>query len=322
MGDFPVPRPFLKWAGGKTQLADALLERKPAYFDTYHEPFVGSGAIFFRLYREYQIRHAILSDLNAELIDTYLALRDHVAEVINILSEFPHSEGFYYEIRGKDPWKLTLPERAARMIYLNKTGYNGLYRVNQQGQFNVPFGRYKSPKYLDRDNLLAVSQALQKVEILCTSFDTIVDRTEPGDWVYFDPPYVPVSQTANFTSYHAHGFSLRDQERLRDICIQLSQNNIYIMVSNSDTATVRSLYKSPYFAVDEVLANRAINCNGARRGKITELVITNYPVNRAIQLQLLEQRVPCLSTAPSNTRGLRNCRPWLWGGGWGVSAAS
>lgn len=294
MSDLPVPRPFLKWAGGKTQLADALLARKPPHFNAYHEPFVGSGALFFRLYRENLIRRAILSDINAELIDTYLAIRDHVAEVIGVLSEFPYSKEFYYEIRSKDPWKLSLPERAARMIYLNKTGYNGLYRVNRQGQFNVPFGRYKSPKYLDRDNLLAVSRALQNVEILCASFDTVVDRAEPGDWVYFDPPYVPVSQTANFTSYHANGFGLQDHERLRDVCIRLSERNVYIMVSNSDTTTVRSLYQSQYFVIDEVLANRAINCNGAKRDKITELVIINYPVNRAIQLQLLEQQAPYL----------------------------
>ncbi|HXG07748.1 MAG TPA: DNA adenine methylase [Nitrososphaera sp.] len=141
---------------------------------------------------------------------------------------------------------------------------------------------------------MAVSHALQNVEILCASFETVVDRAEPGDWVYFDPPYVPVSQTANFTSYHANGFGLQDQEKLRNVCVALSQNNVYITVSNSDTSIVRSLYNSPYFSIDEVLANRAINCNGAKRGKITELVITNYPVNRAIQLQLLEQRAPYL----------------------------
>ncbi len=294
MGDLPIPRPFLKWAGGKTQLADALLERMPISFNVYHEPFIGSGAIFFRLYREQKIRHAVLSDLNAELIDTYLAIRDCVSEVIKILSEFPHKEKFYYDIRAKDPWKLSLPERAARMIYLNKTGYNGLYRVNRQGLFNVPFGRYKSPKYLDKENLLAVSQALQDIEILCAPFESVIDRADAGDWVYFDPPYVPMSQTANFTSYHANGFGLKDQERLRDVCIELSRNNVYITLSNSDTEIIRSLYASAYFAIDEVLANRAINCNGAKRGKITELVITNYPVERAIQLQLLEQRAPYL----------------------------
>lgn len=294
MGDLPVPRPFLKWAGGKTQLADALLERMPLVFNTYHEPFIGSGAVFFRLYREKKIKHAILSDLNAELIDTYLAVRDCVSDVIKVLSEFPHKEKFYYDIRAKDPWKLSLPERAARMIYLNKTGYNGLYRVNRQGMFNVPFGRYKSPKYLDKDNLLAVSRALQNVDILCTSFETVLERANPGDWIYFDPPYVPLSQTSNFTSYHANGFGLRDQERLRDVCIELSRNNVYITLSNSDTDIIRDLYGSAYFVIDKVLANRAINCNGAKRGKITELIVTNYPIEQAAQLRLLEKKSPYL----------------------------
>jgi len=294
MSNLPVPRPFLKWAGGKTQLADALLERMPLVFNVYHEPFVGSGALFFRLYRERRIRHAVLSDLNAELIDTYLAIRDSVSEVIRLLSEFPYDREFYYAIREKDPWQLSLPQRAARMIYLNKTGYNGLYRVNRRGKFNVPFGRYKSPKYLDQENLLAVSRALQDVDILCTPFETVLERVVPGDWVYFDPPYVPLSQTANFTSYNASGFGLSDQERLRDICVELSENKVYVMLSNSDTEAIRSLYDLPYFTIDEVLANRAINCNGAKRGKITELVITNYPVERAIQLRLLEQRAPYL----------------------------
>jgi len=294
MSNLPVPRPFLKWAGGKTQLADALLERMPLVFNVYHEPFVGSGALFFRLYREGRIRHAVLSDINPELMDTYLAIRDSVSEVIKLLSEFPHDREFYYALREKDPWQLSLPERAARMIYLNKTGYNGLYRVNRQGKFNVPFGRYKSPKYLDQENLLAVSQALQDVDILCAPFETVLERVLPGDWVYFDPPYAPLSQTANFTSYHANGFGLSDQERLRDVCVELSKNKVYVMLSNSDTEIIRSLYSLPYFTINEVLANRAINCNGAKRGKITELVITNYPVERAIQLRLLEQRAPYL----------------------------
>ncbi len=293
-----VPRPFLKWAGGKTQLADALLERMPACFNTYHEPFVGSGAVFFRLYREGRIRRAILSDVNAELIDTYLAIRDHVNEVIELLAEFPHNKDFYYEIRAKDPAIMSLPERAARMIYLNKTGYNGLYRVNRQGKFNVPFGRYKSPKYYDRENLIAVSHALQEIEILCESFETVVVRAKAGDWVYFDPPYVPLSQTAHFTSYNANGFGIREQELLRDVCVELSRNKVYVMLSNSNTPIVRSLYESSYFMIDEVLANRAINSNGARRGRITELVITNYPNNRAVQLRLLESGVPYLVLNP------------------------
>ncbi|GBC85701.1 Modification methylase DpnIIA [bacterium HR11] len=253
----------------------------PPVFHVYHEPFVGSGALFFRLYREHRIRRAVLSDINAELIDTYLAIRDRVSEVIRLLSEFPYSKEFYYAIREKDPWQLSLPERAARMIYLNKTGYNGLYRVNRQGKFNVPFGRYKAPQYLDRENLLAVSRALQDVDILCAPFETVLERASPGDWVYFDPPYAPLSPTAHFTAYHADGFGPSDQERLRDICVELSRRKVYVMLSNSDTEIIRSLYSLPYFIIDEVSAHRAINCKGTKRGKITELVITNYLVERS-----------------------------------------
>jgi DNA adenine methylase len=294
MGNQSVPRPFLKWAGGKTRLANDLLARAPVRFNTYHEPFVGSGALFFRLYREKRIKHAILSDINAELIDTYQAIRDCVDDVIAILATYPHEKTFYYELRAKDPWALSLPERAARMIYLNKTGYNGLYRVNQKGQFNVPFGRYKSPKYLDPENLRAVSDALQHVEILCTSFESVVERANPGDWVYFDPPYVPLSPTANFTAYQPDGFGLAEQERLRDVCIALTQNNVAVMLSNSDTEIVRNLYADEIFTIEEVMANRAINSNGAKRGKITELVVMNYPPNQAVQLRLLEQGAPYL----------------------------
>ena len=289
-----LPKPFLKWAGGKTQLADDILQRMPVSFNTYFEPFVGSGAIFFRLYREKKIRHAVLSDINAELIETYKAIRDCVDEVIEYLSCFPHEKSFYYELRAKDPWSLTLPERAARMIYLNKTGYNGLYRVNRQGKFNVPFGKYKSPKYLDEENLKAVSHALQRVELICAPFDIVLQKSSPGDWVYFDPPYVPLSQTANFTSYYSNGFNLRDQERLRDVCIELTKKNVYVTLSNSDTPITTNLFSYPFFSRDTVYSNRAINCNGSKRGKITELIIANYPMQREIQLRLLENHAPYL----------------------------
>jgi DNA adenine methylase len=288
MNETSLPKPFLKWAGGKTQLADDILQRMPVCFNTYFEPFVGSGAIFFRLYREKKIGHAVLSDINAELIDTYIAIRDRVDEVINILSDFPYDKKFYYELRSKDPWSMSLPERAARMIYLNKTGYNGLYRVNRQGKFNVPFGKYKSPKYLDEENLKAVSRALEKVELICASFDIVLEKANPGDWVYFDPPYIPLSQTANFTSYYSDGFTLRDQEKLRDICIELTKKNVYITLSNSDTPITTNLFSYPFFSKNIVYSNRAINCNGSKRGKITELIISNYPMQREVQLRLLE----------------------------------
>ncbi len=271
-----LPRPFLKWAGGKTQLTDALLARIPPAFGTYHEPFVGSGALFFRLYREQKITRAVLSDINPELIDTYLAIRDQPEAVIKLLGEFPYEEAFYYQLRDRDPWALSQAERAARMIYLNKTGYNGLYRVNRQGRFNVPFGRYKSPRYVDPENLLAVSHALQRAEIICAPFESVLARTQAGDWVYFDPPYMPISETANFTSYYADGFGLEDQHRLRDVCLRLTEMGVYVMVSNSDSPVIRALYGQPCFAIDTVFANRAINANSARRGKVAELVIVNY----------------------------------------------
>lgn len=286
MASRPIPRPFLKWAGGKTQLLDELLARMPTHFNNYYEPFVGSGALFFALCRLGRIRHAYLSDINAELIDTYLALRDHVQEVINFLSQFPYSKEFYYYLRSLDPSTLPLPFRAARMIYLNKTGYNGLYRVNRQGQFNVPFGRYKDPKFFERDNLLAVSDALQNVDIVCAPFQKVLDLASAGDWVYFDPPYVPLSETASFTSYHSNGFSLADQIALRDTCLLLTQRGTLFMLSNSDTETVRRLYDFPGLYIHEVLASRAINCVGNRRGKITELIITNYPTSSHVQLPL------------------------------------
>jgi len=248
------------------------------------------GAFFFKLYRDGRFDHARISDLNSELIDVYCAIRDRLEDVIKELSKYPHDEKFYYQLRTKNPFKLSLPARAARMIYLNKTGYNGLYRVNRSGGFNVPFGHYKNPKYLDKENLQAVSHALQKVDIHNASFETVLDYAKEGDLVYFDPPYVPVSQTANFTSYQANGFSINDQRRLRDVCIELTKRNVYTVLSNSDTETVRDLFSSYTFEINEVLANRAINCNGNRRGKMTELIVTNYPTERTIQLQLLESR--------------------------------
>ena len=290
MTKLAIPRPFLKWAGGKTQLLEDLMERLPQYFLGYHEPFVGGGALFFRLYREGLIHRAVISDLNAELINTYLAIRDHVEDVIGLLSSYPHSKEFYYDLRSQDPWKMSIPAQAARTIYLNKTGYNGLYRVNKQGKFNVPFGRYKSPKYCDANNLRAVSRALQNVEIVCVSFERVLERVRPGDFVYFDPPYAPLSKTSNFTAYHANGFSENDQRKLRDVCVELTRLNVNVMLSNSDIDFIRTLYSASDFTISEVYANRAINSNARRRGKVTELVVTNYPIDKVAQLRLLESR--------------------------------
>ncbi|MBN1933855.1 MAG: DNA adenine methylase [Anaerolineae bacterium] len=277
----PLPRPFLKWAGGKAQMLNELIGRAPSAFNTYYEPFVGGGALFFRLYREKRLGQACLSEINAELVDTYLAVRDHVEAVIALLAEYPHDKTFYYDLRAQDPQQVDLPRRAARMIYLNKTGYNGLYRVNRKGQFNVPFGRYKSPQYCDAENLRAVSMALQNVDIRCESFESVLDRAQAGDLIYFDPPYAPRSKTANFTAYHADGFGDEDQARLRDVCVELTRRDVRAIVSNSSTELIRTLYaRSEFteFEISEVFANRAINSNARRRGKLPELIITNYPI--------------------------------------------
>jgi len=278
VSDRLVPRPFVKWAGGKARLAAELAARRPAQPGTYHEPFLGSGALFFRLVRDGCIGPACLSDLNAELIDAYVAIRDHVEAVIALLSQLAYDRSFYYDLRAADPRQLALPERAARTVYLNKTGYNGLYRVNRNGQFNVPFGRHTSPRYCDEANLRAVSGALQGVELACAPFETVLERARPGDWAYFDPPYAPLSVTANFTGYLPNGFSAQDQARLRDVSTALTRRGVSVMISNSDTELIRALYAQPEFTISQVLAHRAINSKGTGRGKIAELVITGQPL--------------------------------------------
>jgi len=272
-----IPRPFLKWAGGKNQLADELQARLPASFRTYHEPFLGGGAFFFQLFRGGKIQHARISDLNSELIDTYCAIRDAHGEVIQELSQYPYEKRFYYRLRSLNPEDLSLVAKAARMIYLNKTGYNGLYRVNKKGMFNVPFGRYKNPNYVDSPNLIAVSQALQQADIHRAPFECVLDHAKAGDLVYFDPPYVPASETANFTSYQAGGFLECDQIKLKEICAELTKKDVHLILSNSDTKMVRDLFSHDSFEINEVYANRAINSNGKGRGKTIELIITNYP---------------------------------------------
>ncbi len=276
MTRLPLPRPFVKWAGGKAQLTDELLVRTPESFRNYYEPFVGGGALFFSLYRADRIRRAWLSDLNSELVDTYIAIRDDVEALIGLLSTYRHDRDFFYKIRNYKPEELSLVERAARLLYLNKTCYNGLYRVNKQGQFNVPFGSYKSPKICDEPNLLAVSQALQGVKIACKSFETVARKASKQDLVYFDPPYEPLSKTANFTSYQKDGFTQDSQRLLRDVCHKLTKREAKVILSNSSAALIHELYGSNGFHIDEVQANRAINSNPAKRGKLTELIVTNY----------------------------------------------
>ena len=277
-----APRPFLKWAGGKQQLLADYERFFPPGFRRYFEPFVGGGAVFFHLWKTGRLAGAAyLFDNNEELINTYLMVRDHPDELIKILAMHKerHSREYYYKIRNLDRQPgglpaLSGPERAARTIYLNKTCYNGLYRVNRKGHFNVPIGRYKKPKILDAELLVAVSCALQGVTIELRDFRSVVELAAPGDFFYFDPPYHPLSKTANFTGYTAGSFSEEDQRDLAKVFAQLTAKGCLCMLSNSYTPFILELYKG--FRVETVRANRAINVNSNGRGAVAEVVVLNY----------------------------------------------
>jgi DNA adenine methylase len=268
--DAPKSRPFLKWAGGKGQLLEQLRPLLPTRFRRYLEPFAGGAALFFSL----KPKNAVLADINAELIDCYRATRDDVEGVIEALGAHRYAAEDYYRVRAVDGATLPLAERAARTIYLNKTGYNGLYRVNRAGKFNVPMGRYSNPLFCDAENLHACCKALQGVDLRVADFEDVASRAKTGDFVYFDPPYVPVSDSADFTSYVPGGFGADQQRRLATVFGRLARRGVHAMLSNSDTPTVRELYRD--FSIHRVLAARYINSRGTRRGKIGEVVVTNY----------------------------------------------
>jgi DNA adenine methylase len=273
-------RPFLKWAGGKQQLLQQYQQYFPLAFCRYFEPFLGGGAVFFHLWSTGRLSsNVFLFDNNFELINTYLVVRDHVAELTELLSihEQNHSRKYYYMIRSLDrqyPFRLSNIERAARTIYLNRTCYNGLYRVNRKGQFNVPMGSYENPRILFDGILKDASQALQGVNLEVQDFQSSLELTEPGDFLYFDPPYTPISKTASFTSYTSADFDLKDQERLAAVFSELSGKGCLCMLSNSYTPLVLDLYRG--FRIEMVKANRAINSNGNARGTIKEVIILNY----------------------------------------------
>jgi DNA adenine methylase len=277
MKTFQIPRPFVRWAGGKHRIASTLMRYRPATFRQYHEPFVGSGALFFRLYRDGMVTHAVLSDINADLIATYQAIRDQVDDVITHLMGYPPNDRSVYDrLRRTIPPATDTVARAARLLYLNMWCYNGLYRVNRHGMFNVPFGNRPPRTSVDIENLHAVSAALKHVTLSCAPFPTVLDRVAAGDWVYFDPPYVPVSRTAGFTAYTAQGFTEDDHRLLRDLCVRLHAAGVSVMISNSDTPFVRSLYAAPVFRIHDICAPRMITCRPDGRKTVTELVITTY----------------------------------------------
>lgn len=279
MPEVRTAKPFLKWVGGKQQLIEQFQPLFPVSVRRYHEPFLGGGAVYFHLWDTGRIlESAWLADTNAELVGAYLAVRDQVDEVLLALTqhEARHCRSYYYEIRALDRQSndLTNIDRAARMIYLNRTCYNGLYRVNRQGHFNVPMGSYKDPKIVFEETLRAASAALKTAQLRVGSFETVLEYAQPGDFVYFDPPYDPVSKTASFTSYTNSSFGDQEQRRLADIFIELARRGCYCMLSNSHTEFILGLYGD--FRIELVRATRAVNSNGHARGAINEVVVLNY----------------------------------------------
>lgn len=264
-------KPFLKWAGGKTALLPEILPRLPARIDTYYEPFLGGGAVFFALAAERRFGRALLGDANEDLVDTYVALATDPKAVIEALSKHVYEESYYYTMRASKP--KTLAARAARFIYLNRTCFNGLYRVNKKGEFNVPFGRYTNPTICDAENLGAVSMVLRdSVAIANVDFENLAANAREGDVVYYDPPYVPLTPTSSFTSFTAGGFGLNEQIRLRDSFKELDARGVHVLLSNSDTPVVRELYAG--FKLAKVRVPRRINSKGGKRGDVGELLIS------------------------------------------------
>lgn len=274
----PIPHPFLKWVGGKRQLIKELMACVDAAgdFDRFHEPFVGGGALFFELARgnRFGRKKAYLSDNNARLIETYQGVKKDVEGVITLLRDHAvrNSETYFYEVRAEVPD--TLAARAARIIYLNKTCYNGLFRENSKGLFNTPWGRYKRPRICDENNLRAVAEILGKARIAHAHFDSILNAAKTDDLVYFDPPYHPVSKTASFTAYDRGGFGEDSQRRLAQVYTKLTARGVKVFLSNSMTPLIRELYKD--YKIEKVFANRAVNSRADRRGKVSEALIRNF----------------------------------------------
>ena len=272
-------KPFLKWAGGKQQLLAQYQDLFPQRPRRYFEPFVGGGAVFFHFWTTGRLPEKVfLFDNNKELINAYRAVRDELDELLEILAvhEGKHCKDYYYEIRSLDRLDVELGsvERAARTIYLNKTCYNGLYRVNRKGQFNVPIGSYKNPRIRDEETLRTASTALQGTCIEVRDFRTTVDLAQAGDFFYFDPPYDPLSRTSSFRGYTAGSFREDDQRALAGVFAQLSESGCLCMLSNSFTPFISELYQG--FTIETVQANRAISSDPNGRGGIREIVVLNY----------------------------------------------
>lgn len=271
-------KPFLKWAGGKRKLLSKIQHYIPKDFSTYYEPFIGGGAVLFYLLPQ----KAIISDVSEELVNVYRVIKNNVDELIEDLKKHKNEKEYYYKTRALDREKgfanLSNIFKASRIIYLNKTCYNGLFRVNKNGYFNVPFGRYKNPDIVNEENLRSVSQYLNgnDIEILNADFEDALKDVKKGDFVYLDPPYHPLSETSSFTSYTNNGFNVNEQKRLKKVCDRLNKIGCKFLLSNSDSNLVMDLYKDYRETIEKVQVPRSINCKASGRGKINEVLIRNY----------------------------------------------
>ena len=269
--------PILKWVGGKRGLLSSLIDLMPDSYSAYYEPFLGGGALFF----DQKPAKAVVSDSNSELINLYSVVKSDVESLIESLKQHENTSEYFYEIRAKDRdesvWDaMTDLERASRMLYLNKTCYNGLYRVNSQGQVNTPFGNYKKPNYCPESDLRLMSAYLNSkgISLLCCDYRKAVETACKGDFVYFDPPYDPISETAAYTGYTSNGFNKQNQMELCETCKELDAKGVMFMLSNSATDFIKGLYSD--FDVHIVKAKRAINCKGDGRGAVDEVIVRNY----------------------------------------------
>lgn len=269
-------QPILKWAGGKRQLLPVIRQHYPSYIKTYFEPFLGAGAVLFDL----KPQSAIVNDINEELIIVYKTVKYQAETLIEILSEYKNDKELYYKIRDLDrlPIYKYMNEtlRSSRTLFLNKTCFNGLYRVNKNGQFNVPFGKYKEPNIVNKEGILTLSDFFntKDIEFLNTDYKNALIKAGPGDFVYLDPPYDPVNKTSSFTSYSNDGFSTKDQEDLYEMFCELDSRGCKVLLSNSATEFILDLYKD--FNPILIDANRNINSNGQGRGKVKEVLVKNY----------------------------------------------
>ncbi|OGZ62795.1 MAG: hypothetical protein A2639_00325 [Candidatus Staskawiczbacteria bacterium RIFCSPHIGHO2_01_FULL_34_27] len=274
------PKPFVKWVGGKRQLLTQFRLMNlypPEKFNPksgkYFEPFVGGGAVFFDLLPE----KAFLSDLNNDLVVTYSVIKSNVEELIVSLKKHKIDKEYFLKLRAENPHKLPDIDIASRFIYLNRTCFNGMYRVNSKGGFNVPFGKYSNPLICDENNLRKASNALKNVEIKKQDYKEVLKKAKKGDFIYFDPPYYPISKTASFTSYTSEAFLDKEQTELRNTFLELHKRGCFVMLSNSDTPFINNIYSGiKGVHITKVQAGRAINSDASKRGKITEVLITNY----------------------------------------------